>query len=101
MTHVLGHALTGVTKEHDGILTNYTKKRNRFNRWIVFPDSEERLQYLVPEKCRHAVFTLGHHAMLGGHIGLQKTLDSLTSIAQFMGREVGRMYVRGLVTMDV
>ncbi|KAK3891254.1 hypothetical protein Pcinc_004851 [Petrolisthes cinctipes] len=86
-------ALEGESRDRQGIVTSYVRRRNRFYRRTVNPDGEERVQFLVPEKYRQAVFTLGHHSILGGHMGMRKTIDRIQSHFYWpgMGREIGRL----------
>ena len=64
-----------------GVTSRFIKERNRRYRLTVSPNGDSKLQSIVPEKFREAVFKLGHYAALGGHMGTRKTLDRIQ--AQF------------------
>ncbi|XP_076037605.1 uncharacterized protein LOC143023037 [Oratosquilla oratoria] len=61
--------LEGHCRTSRGTETRFLKKRGRLYRSTVYPSGDSRLQFVVPEKYRLAVFKLGHHAALGGHMG--------------------------------
>ncbi|XP_076036800.1 uncharacterized protein LOC143022464 [Oratosquilla oratoria] len=82
-----------------GTKTRFLKKRERLYRSTVHPIGDSRLQFVVPEKCHLAVFKLGHHAALGGHMGVQKTRDRFQS--QFFWPGIGREIVRMVRSCDV
>ncbi|XP_076043623.1 uncharacterized protein LOC143026738 [Oratosquilla oratoria] len=91
--------LEGHCRTSRGTETRFLKKRGRLYRSTVYPSGDSRLQFVVPEKYRLAVFKLGHHAVLGGHMGVQKTQDRIQS--QFFWPGIGREIVRMVRSCDV
>ncbi|XP_076028738.1 uncharacterized protein LOC143017759 [Oratosquilla oratoria] len=91
--------LEGHCRTSRGTETRFLKKRGRLYRSTVYPSGDSRLQFVVPEKYRLAVFKLGHHAALGGHMGVQKTQDRIQS--QFFWSGIGREIVRMVRSCDV
>ncbi|XP_069970994.1 uncharacterized protein [Penaeus vannamei] len=75
--------------------TCFIERNKRIYRRVLALNGEERLQFVVPARYRLAVFRLGHHSALGGHMGQKKTLDRIQ--AEFfwpgMGQEISRVAV--------
>ncbi|ROT71566.1 hypothetical protein C7M84_010101 [Penaeus vannamei] len=73
--------------------TCFIERNKRIYRRVLALNGEERLQFVVPARYRLAVFRLGHHSALGGHMGQKKTLDRIQ--AEFfwpgMGQEISRL----------
>ncbi|XP_069993534.1 uncharacterized protein [Penaeus vannamei] len=73
--------------------TRFIERNKRIYRRVLALNGEERLQFVVPARYRLAVFRLGHHSALGGHMGQKKTLDRIQ--AEFfwpgMGQEISRL----------
>ncbi|XP_042865110.1 uncharacterized protein LOC122248852 [Penaeus japonicus] len=68
-------------------------KNKRIYRRVLTQHGEERLQFVVPARYRLAVFRLGHHSALGGHMGQKKTLDRIQTEFFWpgMGQEIARL----------
>ncbi|XP_037789363.1 uncharacterized protein LOC119584788 [Penaeus monodon] len=78
---------------YKGIKTDFIWQNNRLYRRTTLPRGEVKLQFVVPAGCRQQVFKLGHHSLLGGHMGAAKTLARIqtTMFWPGMGAEILRL----------
>ena len=53
----------------------FEKKGGLFYRVYVSPTEQEYRQVLVPEKFRQTVMRVAHDSIMGGHLGVNKTMD--------------------------
>ncbi|XP_047476454.1 uncharacterized protein LOC125030461 [Penaeus chinensis] len=78
---------------YKGIKMDFIWQNNRLYRRTTLPQGEVKLQFVVPAGCRQQVFKLGHHSLLGGHMGAAKTLARIQSTMFWpgMGAEILRL----------
>ena len=77
----------------DRVQSKFILRRGRLYRETRTAQDEVRLQFVVPEKYRQAVFNLGHSAVLGGHMGQKKTFDRIQAVFFWpgFGQEIARL----------
>lgn len=61
-------------RDHKGIRTKFLWLNERLYRHVTYPDGEVRTQFVVPQDCRQQVFHISHSVLMGGHMGIKKTL---------------------------
>ena len=93
LTKVRELATSQHVRERKGVKSMFIWQNNRLYRKVTYPSGDVRTQFVVPLPYRSHVFHLGHSALIGGHMGIKKTLARMEPHVFWpgMAAEVTRM----------
>ena len=75
---VRGHLRDNAVRTSKGKQTSFIERNGKIYRKLVLDSGEVQMQFVVPEKYRHAIFQLGHVSPMAGHMGARKTVERIS-----------------------